>query len=67
MSIKHFHQVIILASFLICLVFSYWCFTDPTADGVVYEVAGVGSLLVAAGLVYYEILFLKKTKKILIY
>ncbi len=67
MSIKHFHQVIILAAFIICVLFAYWCFTDPMAYGVGYRIAGFGSVAAAIGLVVYEFYFLKKTKHIYIY
>jgi hypothetical protein len=67
MSIKTFHQVIILAAFVICLTFTYWCYTDPFASGLGYEIGGGVSFLLAIGLVVYEIYFLKKTKKIFIH
>jgi len=67
MSLKFLHQVIIFAGVTISLIFTYWCFTSPTAVGDIhYMIAGIGAVFVAIALVAYEIHFLKKTKRLII-
>ncbi len=67
MSLKTLHQVIIFAGVSIALVFAGFCFFDDTTAGQVwFKVAGVGSVLAAFGLVGYEILFLKKTRRLIL-
>ncbi len=66
MSLKFVHQVIIFAGISIALIFAWYCFTDPSATGMGYRIAGIGSIFAAIGLVAYEIHFLKKTKKLII-
>jgi len=67
MSLKFVHQVIIFAGIAISLVFAWFCFTDPsTAGSVLFTVAGVGSIFAAIGLVFYEIHFLKKTRRLVL-
>lgn len=68
MSLKFVHQIIIFAGISIALIFAWFCFFDSSTVGsVVYTIAGVGSLLAAAGLVWYEIHFLKRTKRLIIH
>jgi len=68
MSIRTLHQVIIFAAMTFALVFAGWCFFDPSVSGhVLYTVAGIACVGVAIGLVFYEIHFLKRTRKIIIH
>ncbi|MCE0523065.1 MAG: hypothetical protein LV480_09160 [Methylacidiphilales bacterium] len=68
MSLKFLHQVIIFAGVTISLVFAWWCFTSPdNAGDTRYIIAGIASILVALGLVGYEIHFLKKTRRLIIH
>ena len=68
MSLRFLHQVIIFAAVAVSLVFACWCFFDPSVAGnLPYTVAGVACIGVAIGLVFYEIHFLKRTKKIIIH
>ncbi len=67
MSLKFVHQVIIFAGISISLIFAWWCFTDvSTAGSVAFKVAGVLSIGAAVGLVFYEIYFLRKTRRLII-
>ena len=67
MSLKTLHQVIIFAGIAISLVFSAFCFLDPTVKGqLVYVIAGIGGILAAIGLVGYEIFFLRKTRRLIL-
>ena len=67
MSLKFFHQVIIFAAIAISLIFGFWCFTDPTAAGNPWCIAGgVLSIGAVAGLVWYEIYFLRKTRRLIL-
>jgi hypothetical protein len=67
MSLKFVHQIIIFAGISISLVFAYFCFFDSsTAGSVLYKVAGGASILAAIGLVFYEIHFLRKTRKLIL-
>jgi hypothetical protein len=67
MSLKFLHQVIIFAAMSISLVFAFWCFTSPDAVGnILYEVTGGAAILVAIGLIWYEIHFLKRTRRLII-
>jgi hypothetical protein len=67
MSLKTLHQVIIFAGIAISLVFTAFCFLDPTVKGqLVYILAGIGGILAAIGLVGYEILFLRKTRRLIL-
>jgi hypothetical protein len=65
MSLKFLHQVIIFAAMSISLLFAGWCFFG--GGGPLYIVTGVACVFVAVGLVFYEIHFLKRTRKILIH
>lgn len=68
MSLRTLHQVIIFAAIAFALVFACWCFFDPSVGGnLPYTLAGIVCVLVAIGLVFYEIHFLKRTKKIIIH
>jgi hypothetical protein len=67
MSIKFFHQVIVFAAMALALLFAAYCFFDPSAGGPLYIAAGVGCVGLAIGLVFYEIHFLKRTRKIIIH
>ena len=66
MSLKFVHQIIIFAGISIALIFAWFCFTDPSATGIWYLIAGIGSVLAAVALVGYEIYFLKKTRRLII-
>jgi hypothetical protein len=67
MSIKFLHQVIIFAAMSVSLLFAAYCFFDPSAGGPVYIAAGVVCVGLAIALVFYEIHFLKRTRKIIIH
>jgi hypothetical protein len=68
MSIKFLHQVIIFAAMALALLFAGWCFFDPSVAGnLPYTLAGIVCVGVAVGLVFYEIHFLKRTRKIIIH
>ena len=66
MSLKAFHLVFIIASILLAAGFSAWLLVNyfSHTGGVSYLVAGVASALASAGLIGYEIFFLKKLKHI---
>jgi hypothetical protein len=67
MSLKTVHQVIIFAGIAISLIFSAFCFMDPSTTGNTwFIVAGVGGIFAAIGLVGYEIHFLKKTRRLVL-
>ena len=67
MSLKFVHQVIIFAAFSISLFFAGWCFTSSDAAGDIrYLIAGIVSVFVAIGFVFYEIHFLKKTRRLIL-
>ena len=68
MSLRFLHQVIIFAAMAVSLVFAAWCFFDPSVAGSLpYTLAGAVCVGVAIGLGFYEVHFLKRTKKILIH
>lgn len=68
MSLKFLHQVIVFAAMAVALLFAGWCFfSDDTAGNPSYMIAGGACVLVAIGLVFYEIHFLKRTSKIIIH
>ncbi len=67
MSLKFLHQVIIFAAISISLIFAAFCFLDPSTKGSAWYLAGgIVSLVAVVGLVFYEIHFLKKTRKLII-
>lgn len=57
MSLKSFHVFFISVAVLLCVGFGLWCLRQPG-----YFAAGIGSFVVAVGLVWYEIVFLRKFK-----
>jgi len=57
MSLKTFHVFFISVSVVLCIGFGVWCVKQPGYLGL-----GIGSFVVAAALVAYEIVFLKKLK-----
>ncbi len=67
MSLKFVHQVIIFAGISIALIFAWFCFTDPSAKGIVYLIGGIVSIFAAFGLVGYEVHFLRRTRKLIIH
>ena len=68
MSIKFLHQVIIFAAMSVALLFAAYCFFDPgVAGNPRFIVAGVACVVLAVALVFYEIHFLKRTRKIIIH
>ncbi len=68
MSIRFVHQIIIFAAMAVALVFAGWCFFDPSVAGnLPYTLAGAACVLIAIGLVFYEIHFLKRTRKIILH
>jgi len=66
MSLKAFHLVFIVAAILLALGFAAWALVGYFVQhAAVWELlAGIGSLLAAVGLVFYERYFLKKTKNV---
>ncbi len=67
MSLKTLHQVIIFAGIAISLVFAGYCFMDPIAShSFWYIAAGIGAVVAALALVGYEILFVKKTRRLVL-
>ena len=67
MSIKSLHQVIIFAAMTVALLFAGWCFLGPMQGDPRFMAVGAICVLVAIGLVFYEIHFLKRTRKIIIH
>jgi hypothetical protein len=68
MSLKFLHQVIIFAAMSISLFFAAWCFTSPDVAGDPhYMIAGGVCIGIAIGLVFYEIHFLKRTRKLILH
>jgi hypothetical protein len=67
MSLKIVHQVIIFAGITISLIFTAFCFLDPsTAGDARFVAAGIGGIAAAIGLVGYEIHFLRKTRRLVL-
>jgi hypothetical protein len=66
MSLKAFHLVFIVASILLAVGFGVWSLLNYFSPvGSAWDLAmGVGSVLVAIGLVVYEKFFLKKFKNV---
>jgi hypothetical protein len=58
MSLKAFHVFFISVAVLLCLGFGVWCLRQTG-----YLAMGIGSFVVAVGLVCYEIVFLRKLSK----
>jgi hypothetical protein len=67
MSLKFLHQVIIFAAMAVALLFAVWCFTSDVAGDPPYMIAGGVCVLIAIGLVFYEIHFLKRTRKLILH
>ncbi|HEY7444945.1 MAG TPA: hypothetical protein VH701_21115 [Vicinamibacterales bacterium] len=61
MSLKSFHVVFITLSIVLASWFGIWAISN---DGLPYVVTGAVSLLSAAGLIVYEVGFLKKCREI---
>jgi hypothetical protein len=61
MSLKTFHVVFITASIVLASWFGVWAISS---DGWPYVLTGLASLVCAAGLVVYEVSFLKKCREI---
>jgi hypothetical protein len=65
MSLKHFHIVFIIASWLLAFGCSAWCFLTPDANGnVVYVIGGVASFATGVGLLFYHAWVWKKLCRI---
>jgi hypothetical protein len=66
MSLKAFHLVFIVAAILLAVGVGVWGLLNyfSPQGGKLDLAAGAGSLLVAVGLVGYEIYFLKKLKNV---
>ncbi len=65
MSLKAFHIVFIIASFLLAMFFGAWSLNAFFKGGTVIDLAmGVGSLAVGIALVFYGKAILKKLKHI---
>ena len=61
MSLKSFHVFFISVSVLLCIGFGAWCLTAEGVRGQAgYTALGLASLVVAVGLIVYEIMFLRK-------
>lgn len=57
MSLKTFHIFFISVSVLLCIGFGFWSLRQPG-----YTVAGIGSFVVAVGLVAYEVNFIRRIR-----
>ena len=63
MSLKTFHMIFISCSIILSVGFGYWAvvqFQHQASLG--YLSTGIGAFVAAAGLVIYEILFVRKFK-----
>jgi hypothetical protein len=67
MSLKFLHQVIVFAAMAVALFFAGWCFLSDEAGNPPYMIAGGACVLIAIGLVFYEIHFLKRTRKLILH
>lgn len=56
MGIKHIHIVLIVVSVLLFMFFGFWTLKHN------YNISAYGSFIIASGLVFYCIKFLRKTK-----
>ena len=61
MSLKTFHIVFITASIVLASGFGIWAISS---NGWPYVVTGLASLFCAAGLIVYEVSYLKKCREI---
>jgi hypothetical protein len=65
MSLKSFHILFVTVSTLVCLGFAAWCFHSYSlGHSIVYCMAGIGSVVIAGGLVVYGKLFFDKMKRL---
>ena len=65
MSLKAFHIVFVTASIVLALMFGVWSIMSYFEAGLVRDlIFGIGSLLTAAGLVFYGKYVLRKLKDI---
>ena len=65
MSLKAFHIVFVTASILLALLFGIWSLVSYFQGGTISDLLfGIGSLVVAVALVFYEKYALKKLKNI---
>jgi hypothetical protein len=63
LSLKDFHVVFISSAVLCCLGLSYWALRHcQMGEGGGYCLSSLLSLLIAVGLVIYEIYFIRKIK-----
>jgi len=63
MSLKNFHMIFILCSIILSAGFGYWAVVQfQHQSSPAYLLTGIGAFVSAAGLVIYEILFLRKFK-----
>ncbi len=61
MDLKNFHVLFIMASIVVALGFGLWCFFTEAGTAVAGStVIGTISVIVAAALVIYAVVFLKK-------
>jgi len=65
MSLKAFHIIFVTASILLALLFGAWSLTKYFQGGTLPDLLfGIGSLVAAVALVFYERYALKKLKNI---
>jgi hypothetical protein len=65
MSLKHFHIVFIVISWLLAFGCAAWCFLTPDGKGnVAYLLGGIASLLVGIALIFYHAWVWKKLQRI---
>ena len=65
MSLKAFHLLFISLSIVLSVVFGMWATTEyRLAGSAAYLVTAVASFVCAAGLGVYEVLFLRKCRRI---
>ena len=65
MSLKAFHLLFISLSIALAVIFGLWALDGyrNAGDGVGYLTTAVCALASAAGLVWYEVLFLRKVRR----
>ena len=65
MSLKDFHLVFISAAIILAFVFTYWAYNQyAIVNNAGYLLTAIVSAIVAIGLIAYELLFIKKAKKL---
>jgi hypothetical protein len=65
MSLKAFHLLFISLSIALAIIFGLWAFDAyGTSGGPAYLATAVASVASAAGLVWYEVLFLRKMRNV---